>query len=276
MTIHLPIILVEDFTAPNPFLMVKDFSDEVTSVADLRPLVELGIQFQIMFNEQEDLDVVTVKRGERQFLHSSMERFIIDAKRWELLAEQHHHAAQTREHSHEHEGGQSPSRVHQHKEKTRVLASTAEESRKDREKRHGGEVGAVLKAMEALKLQRVTGQISEAIYQKHRSELEGRLKLVKLEKNMPEGEKPSPPKKIEAPSPRTRGRAKVVEEKDPEGARLVIAGPDSSARSSHPPTDEIGKTQELLDALDERFIRGEISEEIYRELKAKYLRKAGK
>lgn len=277
--LHLYPNQVAVLTRPDPFLLVKDFSDQIVHVADLRSLAELGIQFQIIFNETGDLDIVTLQRGERRFLHTTLDRFVIDAKRWELMAEQLRHSReaeeQLRERHAEHEAeAQAPKA--RRMQAIEVLASTAEESRKAREKRRSGEVGAVLKTLEGLKLQLVTGKITEVAYQARRREMEehlGRLKGKAVAAGSAEVAAPAEAAgSVEADLPKPHPHRKKSTRKEPE-TRVVIPAPEPVG-SSVPA--ESGKAAELLEALEKRFIHGEISEKSYLELKSKYERKLGR
>jgi len=108
-------------------------------------------------------------------------------------------------------------------------------------------------SLENMKLQLVMGLIEESEYKIKKQKIE---QLIEMHNNRPVAE----PEKLYAV---------------PEPDRAAIRAVPEEAAPSGPPTAEDAqrqKIQKLLESLEERFILGEVNEESYRELKAKYLR----
>ncbi len=86
--IHLGSNTVSMQTMPKPSLIVKHFDDSVVVNADLRPLVELGINFRIHFNDREDIDIIGYEKGILNITHTDLQGLPTDAKRWKWMAQQ--------------------------------------------------------------------------------------------------------------------------------------------------------------------------------------------
>jgi hypothetical protein len=71
-----------------PLFVAKSFKNEVLYEIDLQPLEQIVNNYHILFNERDDLDLVINKDGKIRILHSNLENFAIDAKRWDLMSRQ--------------------------------------------------------------------------------------------------------------------------------------------------------------------------------------------
>jgi len=71
-----------------PKFLFKRYDNSIIQEVDLSPLDALGIEYQAIFNDRDDIDFVALKDGHIKVVHSNVDRFSVDAKRWQLMAEQ--------------------------------------------------------------------------------------------------------------------------------------------------------------------------------------------
>jgi hypothetical protein len=74
-------------TSPTPFLIVKGFDDQLIVHADLRPLERLEVDYDVHFNERDDIDIVSLTDIGVRVVHSNVHDLEIDARRWEIVAD---------------------------------------------------------------------------------------------------------------------------------------------------------------------------------------------
>jgi hypothetical protein len=196
-----------------PAIIVKDFHDKTKYAADLTPLEALGIACEFRFTTRDDIDFITRQGGQHRIVHTHIDRFETDAKRWEMLA-QYQQSLEESKQDPEAEV-QRLLRMRHYEERTKALASSTEQIAKVRstEMKPAGEP---LPASHPQVLTQPPSQTSEFA-----------------------ASIPPPP----LPSPQ-----------------------DAQKR----------KLESLIDALEERFIMGEMSETSYIELRDKYRAKLNK
>lgn len=233
-----------------PYLMVKDFNNQIIYHVDLHGLKTLKMDYQIFFNERDDIDLVFKQADQFRITHSTLERFTVDAKRWDLLARQKDIVQEARSKKSALETKIKETRLKKEEEKIKILAATAASSKEARHRKRSRQISEVLKNLEKIKLQYVTGFLSREEYENQVKEVELKLSEFKDESSAKK------PDETEA---------------KPETASI-------SASLSEAPEEKIyslssrerGKIERLLNALEERFAMGEISEKIFLELRDKY------
>ncbi|MDQ7823821.1 MAG: hypothetical protein RDV48_13565 [Candidatus Eremiobacteraeota bacterium] len=250
-------------TAPVPALMVKSFDDLLLCHADLRALDTLKIPYEIHFNERDEIDVLYSLENELKVLNSAVDRFQIDARRWELLAEQVERNMKGQPEIAQKEEEVRKSREKADERKRNLLADEIIERKTLNAEKTAGDQASTAQSLDSLKLQFITGQISDEEYMRHKEELD--KKLVKSPPQSPHihEEEAPPPKKSKAPLP-------VEPAPLPQGRQASLDAPRSRGASPAKKNPEKERAQRLLNALEERFVFGEVSEEIYLELKKKY------
>ncbi|MBM3464252.1 MAG: hypothetical protein FJX76_19320 [Armatimonadetes bacterium] len=75
-------------TQPVPFLIVKGFDDSMKLYADMRGLDRLEVDFELQFNQQDAIDLISYGETGFKVVHSNLDFIETDARRWERMAEQ--------------------------------------------------------------------------------------------------------------------------------------------------------------------------------------------
>ncbi|MFH1452961.1 MAG: hypothetical protein ABIH00_03135 [Armatimonadota bacterium] len=68
-------------------LIIKDLNEKTIGEFDLKPLKKLDFNYELFFNENDDIEVVLSQNGKVKVLHCSLDTFHTDVKRWQVLAE---------------------------------------------------------------------------------------------------------------------------------------------------------------------------------------------
>lgn len=71
-----------------PRYVFKKFDDSVAQEVDLSSVLELQMEYQILFTEKDDIHIIARKGDLLKVVHSDPENFATDAKRWRIMAEQ--------------------------------------------------------------------------------------------------------------------------------------------------------------------------------------------
>lgn len=69
-----------------PHLVIKDMDEKIICEANLAPLEKMNIDYNVYFNEKDDIDLIVSQDNKIKVLHCHLENFHYDLKRWELLA----------------------------------------------------------------------------------------------------------------------------------------------------------------------------------------------
>ncbi|MFH0802007.1 MAG: hypothetical protein V2A78_06430 [bacterium] len=221
-----------------PLFMAKSFEDAVFYNIDLQPLEHFVDSYHILFNERDDLDLVVIKDGKIKIIHSNMENFAIDAKRWDLMSKQQSAVKEEEKQKPLDEAKSLEYTLKKRSEKIMALQATASRQLEERRKKLSEEFKDAVTELEKLKLKKLTGAIDEETFNSLKTQFES--KLVTLQ-----GKEIAPP--------------------DDSNPSNIPPPPPPLDASAH--RHKIGK---ILEKLEERFIASEISEKTYLELKEKY------
>lgn len=71
-----------------PRLLFKRFDDSVILEVSLEPLEQLNMDYQISFTEKDDIYLLVSRDEDVKLVHSNLERFSVDVRRWEMMVEQ--------------------------------------------------------------------------------------------------------------------------------------------------------------------------------------------
>ncbi|MCL5773700.1 MAG: hypothetical protein M1536_04900 [Firmicutes bacterium] len=248
--LHLGMQKVMIYSTLPPYIMVKDFNNQVIHHVDLHGLKALNVDYRISFNEGDEIDFVFKQEDQFRIVHSNLEHFTVDAKRWDLLAQQKDIALEAISKKSDLEAKRKETRLKKEEEKIKILAATAASSKEERHKKRSRQISEVLKNLEKIKLQFVTGFLSQEEY-------ENQVKISELKLN----------------EFKTESEAKKRDETE-EKPEAVPARPSLSESKEEKISSlsmrEREKIERLLNALEERFAMGEISEKIFLELRDKY------
>ncbi len=223
-----------------PVFMTKSFDDSVIHNIDLEPLEHMVEGHHILFNERDDLDLVLIREGLVKIMHSNVENFSIDAKRWDLISRQQ---AAVREKEREKPLEEAKTQAYvlkKRSEKIMALQATASRQLEEKRKKHSGELKTAISQMEKLELKKLTGAIDDETHNAQKAGLESRLFTL-------QGQEISP--RVET-----------------DGLKIPPSPPPPSLDA----TAHRHKIEKILERLEERFISSEISEKTYLELKEKY------
>lgn len=281
--LHLGHRVVAMKTSPVPFILVKSFEDALVCHADLRPLERLGLIYEVMFNERGDIDLVTLKGSELRVNHTDVETLAVDAKRWDLLAQQQEWAEHEQVQQQQVKEQEEESKRRRHEERSRQLAHDIPAALAparanadlpdDQPKRTRAEIESEL---ERLRMHYISGALDRVDYLAKVEVLNRELQGAPApEPGAAEAAEPSlppvrTPERLEVPSSETRAVAA------PARATQVMpwdSEPMPTIRRIDPKEFERQKVERLLESLEERLVLGELSEPVYRELKEKYLRR---
>lgn len=271
-------------TGTDPYLLVKSFEDTVVCHADLRPLERLGLEYEVLFNERGDMDLVTIKGEELRVNHSDTDSLAVDAKRWHLLAQQQEWAEQEEVHQQAAREREKEGKRRRQEERSRELAeaitppprpSPAEEAAPPRPARSRAEVEAEL---EKVRMHYIAGSLERSAYQEKVEELNRELAGAP-----PSAPIPAPdaapglsleraPERLPFEVENARPKART-----PSGAQVFPihswSGGMPQAKRLSPKEFERQKVERLLESLEERLRMGEVSEATYLELRDKYLKR---
>jgi len=248
--LHLGRNFVALMTEPVTALIVKSFEDNMICHADLRALNDFKIPYEILFDGKDEIALTYMMGPEFKVQNSDLERIPIDAKRWEYVSKQHREAEIQEPAEKAEEYKKRAVQKDSLEKKRTALSLEMTKHRDERKKVLSVSREEVLKNLEALKLQFITGQLSEDDYNKAREGLEQSL----AEENDTSAIPPRKDSKaLPLPSKKTAFQP----------AETCAPKPSKGGRDT-------ARIEKLLEALEERLILGEISEATYKELKDKY------
>jgi len=287
--LHLGRDSVAVMTERPPAVLIKDFHDRIRYAADLRPLEEMGITYEFLFTTRDDIDFLTKKSGQYRVVHSNVESFETDAKRWEMLAQ---HQKSIQESKNDTDGEiQRILTMKRYEEKTKALASSTQLIAKTRSTEKKPPAERLRADLENLSLKFFSGQITEESYQAQKSGLEAQLagaagSAPHQDEGSPSPFPPPPPKHGRIPFQKTTPQIAVEPSIAPAqpppaveppritreaSAEMASFAPSMKSPVLRSPNDaQRRKIESLIEALEERFILGEMSEASYIELRDKY------
>ncbi len=291
------------WTGPAPQVLIKDFSDQIVCQADLGPLDRLGLRYELLFNERGGLDLVTLKGRELRVNHTDSESLAVDARRWGLLAHQQESAELESVQREEIQKRQDEEKTRRQEERSRELAQALGPEARARDLAEalqaetpaaevpvdpgpppampavptGRSLPEVEAELEKLRMSYVSGAIQRTAYRQRAEALQAEMAAMATAPReepapaeRPDGSAPPPvpvlqvePTSYDAPLP-----AKTTP------PRPIWSGTEGPRSRQLDLRDfERRKVERLLEALEERLARSEISEATYRELKARYLKR---
>lgn len=78
-------------TGGSPRLVVRHFDNSVLANAEVRPLIDMRVEFEFNFNQRGNIDFLWWKDNTFQVRHTDVRSISTDARRWDLTAQQVHH-----------------------------------------------------------------------------------------------------------------------------------------------------------------------------------------
>ena len=168
--LHLGRNYVAMLASPQPTLIIKSFENILMCSAELKSLDELNIPFEILFNIKDELDIIHVLNNEVKVQTSGVDRVHIDAKRWALMARHVRESA-----------GLAPVEVKKVEQKRISMEELTRQKKGEYGERVIVDRADAMRAIESLKLQFITGQISEEDYVREKEELEKEMNFIQTE-----------------------------------------------------------------------------------------------
>jgi|GEM_PF-4393469 len=74
-----------------PHLVIKDMDEKIICEANLAPLEKMNLDYNVYFNEKDDIDLIVSQDDRIKVVHCHLENFHYDLKRWENLAKEKAH-----------------------------------------------------------------------------------------------------------------------------------------------------------------------------------------
>lgn len=292
------------WTGPAPQVLIKDFSDQIVCQADLGPLDRLGLRYELLFNERGGLDLVTLKGRELRVNHTDSESLAVDARRWGMLAHQQESAELETSQREEKQKRQDEEKTRRQEERSRELAQALDPEARARDLTEalqaespatevqvdpdpppampavptGRSLPEVEAELEKLRMSYVSGAIQRTAYRQRAEALQAEMAGMAGMATAPR-EEPAQGPDGSAPPPVPVLQVEPTSYDAPLPARTTPPRPIWSgtegprARQLDLRDFERRKVERLLEALEERLARSEISEATYRELKARYLKR---
>jgi len=251
LILHLGRNFVALLSDPVTALIVKSFEDIMICHADLRALNDFKIPYDILFDGKDEIALTYMAGLEFKVQNSDLERIPIDAKRWEYISRQHREAEIQLPAEKAENCKQRAVQKDNMEKKRAALSLEMTKHRDERKKVSRAPREEILKNLESLKLQFITGQLNEDDYNKTREELE---QILVEEKSTSDIQLSNNDSKV-LPLPSRKAAFQPAETFTPKPSK---GGRDRA------------RIEKLLGALEERLILGEISEATYKELKDKY------
>jgi hypothetical protein len=282
-------------------LLAKAFDDKELCQVSMAPLAERNMEFGILFNLRDHVDLLYYKEGALQINRSELSTFFIEVKRFELAmaetAHLHHEPAPAEPRQPERppvtrfidpeQGSASPPETESkappmpQPRKPLSLQLPAREVKVAPEPRRidipyepaveRQEIPEPLSAANADPLLREKLPSKVELYQSLET-----LKLRLVMGAIDEGEYREKKEKIEKFIEKLDQKATTPPEPLPMYKTNVIKMADDETRKATAEEEaQRQKIQQLLESLEERFILGEVNEASYRELKGRYMRSLG-
>lgn len=162
-----------------PTIQFKRFDNSIIQEIDLTPLQEMNMDYQLIFNERDDIDFIARKEGNVKVIHTNLQRIAIDAKRWHLMVEQFRIDEEISKRKTTLEKMQKTLQDKKTELKTKELSKTIDQSREARQKRHlelisikENEITELINAFKA-------GHVGKYDYVKQRKKLDEELEELK-------------------------------------------------------------------------------------------------
>lgn len=149
---------------------IKTFQDGLVCIADFKVLNSLNIPYDILFNETDNIDIIYYLDDEINIQSSGIDRIHIDARRWELYAEE----LKSKEENEKKPKGRSYAQFDntipaQASESSLKNLSSA--NAKDKRASESGNKNELHQKIDLLREQFITGQISEEYFAKEKDKV---------------------------------------------------------------------------------------------------------
>jgi len=178
-----PIHIGKNFVAfrsrMQPRMFFKRFNDAAIQDVDLTSLEEMELDYDILFNERDDIDFIARKDGELKVIHTNMEQLSVDARRWEIMAEQQKIDEEIEKKKSILEEKQKSLKEKRRMIITNELTRTARKSKKSRKRKDYKTVELKERELEILKAQYDSKRIGKYDYLKKRIGLEKEIDELK-------------------------------------------------------------------------------------------------
>ncbi len=253
--LHLGKRFVAQKTGPIPAFLVKSFEDNLLVQADLNALEELGVNYEILFNERDHIDFLYLAGKDLKVIKTEVDLFISEAKRWEFIAKQQREQPKAQMEKVYAEETKKRYAEDERKQKQEELSGQLRKYVGDKKSREDESSAEVQNALEKLRLQYILGSVEEDDYKAQKRALEASLVND-------DGEESRDEDRTLLRAPKTE-RLMIEKAREPD-----VKNGETESRS--PDSPERMRVEKLLAALEERFILGQISEDSYLELKKKY------
>ena len=171
-----------------PKLYFKRYDDSEIQTIDLSPLDDLSLDYQILYNEQDDINFVVKRDDEIKMVHTNIERLKVDSRRWKMMAEQQKVDKEI----------EKKRTVLEEKKKTLKdkrfqitageLSRTAQESKSERAKKIKDIISFKRQELENLKLSFKTKKIDKTEYLITKHEIEQEINQLTEKEQKPEKE----------------------------------------------------------------------------------------
>ncbi len=166
-----------------PKIYFKKYDNTSIQEIDLSALEEMNLDFEILFNEQDDINFLVRKGEDVRIVHTNVERLSIDAKRWDMMAEQQKVDQEIEKKRSILEEKKKTLKEKRFQIMAGELSKTAEGSKSDRSKKAGEYISSRKKDLERLRDNYLSRQIDKAEYLIAKHEIEEELnEFVKLER----------------------------------------------------------------------------------------------
>lgn len=285
------------FETDNDRLVARSFEDKVLCDASIKPLKEMNIPYHIHFMDKKNLNIIEAMNDELKIVRTSIDLINTDSKRWTFIQK----SMYEQKIAEEQKNTEKTARDMIYQKKKAELAQTVTRSKKRKVENEIPEFIApeIMQnsipqrdmADEYLKKVSSDNIIPKEIADQmaYNEELSMPVKNIDM-LDLYNSNEPSPETvqklddldtlevkpiiqrvrslSINVPE---RRRIRPLQALDAEDVREE-AMHDNSSRDETRHSEKI-KIMKLVDMLDERFIQGEVTEAVYKELKSKYLRK---
>ncbi|MCD4783706.1 MAG: hypothetical protein K8T10_07745 [Candidatus Eremiobacteraeota bacterium] len=162
-----------------PNYLFKRYDNSVIQEVDLSALDGLGIEYQTIFNDRDDIDFVALREGHIKVVHSNVDRFSIDAKRWQLMVEQQEIDSEIEKRKTTLEEKKKTLEEKRTQIKRQELSKTALAHKESRVKKKIISVESKMRELEELKMMLLSNRIGKYDYVKKKKKIENEIESLK-------------------------------------------------------------------------------------------------
>lgn len=196
-----------------PKIYFKKYDNTSIQEIDLSALEEMNLDFEILFNEQDDINFLVRKEGDVRIVHTNVERLSIDAKRWDMMAEQQQVDLEIEKKRSILEEKKKTLKEKRFQIMAGELSRTAEDSKSDRSKKAGEYISSRKNDLEKLRQNYLSRNIDKTEYLITKHEIEEELREFSKLERLEEQPKPKQKQK-QIPLPIKKKVSKEAEAKE--------------------------------------------------------------